>query len=154
MTHSNVLQDDDARACIISKFKLLEFPPPQPSGRVPVTYPMLFNPSMVATEAVPDAGAPVPEDLGGEYGHGRKPFDGAAATAALEAVNVKPCGFHGTGHVKVTFDPSGVPTKEDVDAPATIAKATAACVSKAFGAARVPVFRGSAMTVGKSFTVP
>ena len=55
----NVLQDDDARACIISKFKLLEFPPPQPSGRVSVTYPMLFDPSMVATETVPDAGAPV-----------------------------------------------------------------------------------------------
>ena len=154
VTRSNVLQDDDARSCIVAKFKQLEFPPPQPSGKVPITYPMLFDPSMIAMASAPDAGAAVPEDLGSDYGHGRKPFDMTAALTALKAIDAKACGFHGSGHVKVTFDPSGVATKEEVDAPATISKVLATCISHAYGAARVPVFGGSAITVGKAFNLP
>jgi hypothetical protein len=58
------------------------------------------------------------------------------------------------GHIKITFDPSGVVTKTEVDQPATIPAAAKTCVAKAFAAVRVPVFDGSATTVGKNFTVP
>jgi len=152
VTRSNVLQDDATRDCIVSKFKQLEFPPPQPSGKVPITYPLLLDPSMVAQQEA-DAGAPVaPVD---EYGHDRKPFDAAAAMAALGKVDVKSCGFHGTGHIKLTFDPSGVVTKTEIDTPPALAKQPAgACITKAFAAARVPPFGGSAVTTGKSFNVP
>ncbi len=152
VTHSNVLPDDETRNCIVAKFKQLEFPPPQPSGKVPITYPLLLDPSMAAqaqAEAV-DAGAPA-ED----YGHERKPFNPGAVTAAFAKLDLKPCGFHGAGHVKVTFDPSGVVTKAEVDEPASAAKTpAAACVAKAFATARVSAFDGAPVTLGKSFNVP
>ncbi len=157
VTRSNVLQDDDARSCIVEKFKHLEFQPPSPSGQVPVTYPLMFEPAMAADETAADAGTPPSGDTGDEYGHRRAPFDAAAAAAALAKVDVKSCssptGFHGQGHVKVTFDPSGVPTKAQIDSALANAT-TSACVTKAFMAARIAVFSGSAVTVGKSFTVP
>jgi hypothetical protein len=155
VTRSNVLQDDDARNCVVSKFKMLEFPPPQPSGKVTINYPFLFDPSMAAEAAsAADAGAPAATD---DYAHTRPPFNPANAAAALGPIDVKACasaGYHGVGHVKVTFDPSGVVTKTEVDAPANLAKPAAACVSKAFSAARVSVFGGAAVVVGKSFTIP
>jgi len=151
VTRSNVLQDDDARNCIVAKFRMLEFPPPQPSGKFTVTYPLLFEPS-IATE-VEDAGV----EAGDDYAHTRKPFNTGAASAALSAVDVKPCGqtgYHGSGRIKVTFDPSGVVTKTEVEAQATIPATAKTCISKAFAAARITVFEGSAVTVGKAFTVP
>jgi TonB family protein len=156
VSHSNVLQDDDARNCIVEKFKQIQFPPPNPSGKVPVTYPLMFEPAMAVDENA-DAGAPPSGDTGDEYGHERAAFNPATAASALSKVDVKSCGlpggFHGAGHVKVTFDPSGVPTKAQIDS--TMANATTnACVTKAFMAVRVPVFSGNAVTVGKSFTVP
>jgi hypothetical protein len=154
VTHSNVLQDDDARNCIVSKFRMLEFPPPQPSGKVPITYPLLFDPSLVVVETA-DAGAEAGST--DDYAHSRKPFDQTKATAALAAVDVKlcaPAGYHGSGHIKVTFDPSGVVTKTEIDSPATIAKPASACITKSFAAARIPVFDCSAVTVGKNFAVP
>ena len=154
VTHSNVLPDDEVRACIVAKFRNLEFPPPQPSGKVPITYPLLLDPSMVqAASAAPDAGAPAGDD----YRHQRPPFDRAAAAQALKKVDVHACagGFHGAGHVTVTFDPSGVPIKVEVDSPPSAAKSAAgACVAKAFGAVRIPLFDGDAVKVGKSFRVP
>ncbi len=151
VTKSNVLQDDATRDCIVSKFKQLEFPPPQPSGKVPITYPLLLDPSMVVTET-PDAGAAAPTD---EYGHERKPFNPGAVAAALGKTDIKSCGFHGTGHIKLTFDPSGIVTKTEIDAPANVEKTPAGvCIAKAFSIARVPAFDGGAATIGKSFSVP
>lgn len=156
VSHSNVLQDDEARNCVVEKFKQLEFPPPNPSGKVTVTYPLSFEPAMAADEMT-DAGAPPSGDTGDEYGHVRTAFNSASAAAALAKVDVKSCsrpaGFHGPGHVKVTFDPSGVPTKAQIDTTLSDA-ATSACVTKAFMAVRIAVFSGSAVTVGKSFAVP
>ena len=159
VTHSNVLQDDDARACVVAKFKQLEFPPPQPSGKVPIDYPILFDPTMVAEEMAPaDAGVAQTDPAQNEYNRSRLPFSPGNASKALGAVDVKPCGvtgFHGAGHVKVwSFDPSGVATKAEVDAPASVPPAATACISKLYVAARMPVFAGSAVTVGKNFTVP
>jgi hypothetical protein len=151
VTRSNVLQDDEARNCIVAKFRMLEFPPPQPSGKVPITYALFFEPPLV--DDTQDAGVP----SGDEYAHTRKPFNSGVAAAALAAVDVKPCaqaGHHGAGHVKVTFDSSGVVTKAEVDSPAAIPKAASTCISKAFAAARIAVFDGGAVTVGKSFNIP
>jgi len=150
VTHSNVLPDDDVRACIVSKFRNLEFPPPKPSGKVPITYPLLLDPSMVMTETQATS-APTRDD----YEHGRAPFDRAATAHELSRVDVHACpGFRGIGHVTITFDPSGVPTKTNVDSPAGISRAARACVEKAFAAVRIPVYEGDAVTVGKSFHVP
>ena len=154
VTHSNVLPDDATRDCIVSKFRKLEFPPPQPSGRVPITYPLLLDPTMVvATQETADAGAPPPTD---DYHHGRAPFDTRGAAQSLGKVDLKACTqFHGAGHVKVTFDPSGVVTKATLDSPPGAGKTPGGeCVTKAFAAVRVAVFSGEAVTVGKSFHVP
>ena len=152
VTKSNVLQDDETRNCIVSKFKQLEFPPPQPSGKVPITYPLLLDPSMVATQASADAGAPVEQPIGtGEH----RAFNPANLAAALSKIDAKPCGFHGAGHFKLTFDPSGLVSKVEIDSPATLASSPAgACLVKAYGKATVPPFDGNAVTVGKSFSVP
>lgn len=151
VTRSNVLQDDDARNCVVAKFRMLEFPPPQPSGKVTITYPLLFEPPLV--DDTQDAGV----EAGDDYAHTRKPFNPASVMTAFAAVDLKSCaqtGYHGPSHIKVTFDPSGVVTKTEVDQPATLAPAAKTCIAKAFAAARIPVFEGSAMTVGKNFTVP
>ncbi len=155
VTHSNVLPDDATRDCIVSKFKQLEVPPPQPSGKVPITYPLLLDPSMVTTETA-DAGAPADTTVAVVE---HRLFNPANAAAALGKVDVKACGsagdFHGAGHVKVTFEPTGNVSKVELDAPASAAKTQAgACVVKAFMAARIGVYEGSAVTVGKSFNVP
>ncbi len=156
VTHSNVLPDDATRDCIVSKFKQLEFPPPQPSGKVPITYPLLLDPSMVQLAAA-DAGAS--SDPGLAAPKEPKVFNAANAAAALGTIDVKQCGtqggFHGAGHIKVTFEATGAVTKTEIDTPANIAKTPAGvCVAKAFSAARVPAYEGSPVTVGKSFNVP
>lgn len=153
VTHGNVLPDDAVRACVVAKFRRLEFPPPKPSGKVPITYPLLLDPSMVALDHKPTP----PSPAGDDYHHGRPPFDRAAAGRALTLAEaeVRACkGFQGTGHVRLTFDPSGVPTKTRVDSPAGMPAGARDCVEKAFGAARVPVYEGDAVTVGKSFRIP
>jgi hypothetical protein len=156
VTKSNVLQDDATRDCIVSKFKQLEFPPPQPSGKVPITYPLLLDPSMVAVETT-DAGAPQQDTTIAIVEHHY--FNPANAAGALGKVDVKTCGtaggFHGAGHIKVTFEPGGTVSKAEIDAPPATAKTAAgACVVKAFMAAHIAVFEGSPVTVGKSFNVP
>ena len=155
VTKSNVLQDDATRDCIVSKFKQLEFPPPQPSGKVPITYPLLLDPSMVTTETT-DAGAPSETTVAVVEHH---LFNPANAAGALGKVDVSVCrnagGFHGAGHVKVTFEPGGTVSKTELDAPPTLAGTGAgACVAKAFAAARISPFEGGPVTVGKSFNVP
>jgi hypothetical protein len=154
VTKSNVLQDDETRDCIVSKFKQLEFPPPQPSGKVPITYPLILDPSMVTVETH-DAGAPVEAlNVGVNVGEHRS-FTPANVAAALSKVDPKPCGFHGSGHMKLTFDPSGLVSKVEFDAPATLAtSAFGACLTKLYMKASVPPFDGNAVTIGKSFSVP
>jgi hypothetical protein len=155
VTHSNVLPDDAVRECIVSKFRNLEFPPPQPSGKVPITYPLLLDPSMVA---VAHAGAAAPEATTETVREPRR-FDAAGSTAALARVDLKACGhaggLHGAGHVRITFAPTGRVSKVDVDAPAGAAKtAGGACVAKKFGSVQVSAFDGSPVTIQKSFRVP
>jgi len=154
VTHSNVLPDDATRDCIVSKFKQLEFPPPQPSGKVPITYPLLLDPSMVQLATAPDAGAPVDQQQ--QLGTGEvRAFNAANVAGALSKVNPKGCGFHGSAHAKLTFDPTGAISKIDFDSPASlVGSPLGVCLAKAYGAARVPPFDGSAVTISKSITVP
>lgn len=156
VTRSNVLQDDDARSCIVSKFKQLEFPPPNPSGKVPVTYPLLFEPALALQDDATDGGADAAST--DEYAHTRPPFNQASAATAIAAVSVKSCphsALGGNGHIKLTFDPSGVVTKAEIDSPATLAKTpSGVCIAKAYAAVRVAVFDGSAVTVAKTFAIP
>ncbi len=83
------------------------------------------------------------------------PFDRPAAARAL-AINVTSCkrgdGPVGTGHLKVTFQPSGSVSAVDVDAPYA-ATATGACVAQRYRGVSVPPFAGGPLSVGKSFAI-
>lgn len=85
------------------------------------------------------------------------PFDRGAAAAALGGVNVagckKPDGPTGTGHVTVTFAPSGNVTSAVVDSPPFAGTPVGGCVAGKFRGAHVPAFSGGNVTVGKSFSL-
>ncbi len=83
-------------------------------------------------------------------------FDRHAALTALRGVRVQGCatpqGPFGTGHVKITFAPSGAAVKAKTDAPFAGSE-VGKCVESAYLDARVPPFAGSPVTVGKSFDI-
>jgi predicted Zn finger-like uncharacterized protein len=85
------------------------------------------------------------------------PFDRGAASAALNGVNVASCkkadGPTGSGHVQVTFAPSGAVQSAVADAAPFAGTPVGGCVAGKFRGARIPAFRGAAMTVGKSFSI-
>jgi hypothetical protein len=82
-------------------------------------------------------------------------FDRPRAARAL-AVDVSSCkragGPPGSGHLRVTFQPSGAVSGVDVDAPYA-GTAAGACVAQRYRGASVPAFSGGALTVGKTFTL-
>ncbi|MFO0736120.1 MAG: VIT domain-containing protein [Labilithrix sp.] len=83
-------------------------------------------------------------------------FDRSAASAALSGVNLSHCassGQVGTGHVTVTFSPSGGVQNVVVDDGSFSGTPAGRCVQTAFFNARVPAFNGAPVRVGKSFTV-
>jgi hypothetical protein len=83
------------------------------------------------------------------------PFDRPAAARAL-GISVASCkrgdGPTGTGHVKVTFLPSGAASAVDVEAPYA-GTATGACVAQRYRGATVPPFAGGPLSVGKTFAI-
>jgi hypothetical protein len=85
------------------------------------------------------------------------PFDRGAAATAVSAVNVSSCkqpsGPTGSGHVKVTFEPSGSVSKVDVDQPPFAGTAVGTCIEGKFRTAHVPPFAGGSVTIGKAFSV-
>jgi hypothetical protein len=84
-------------------------------------------------------------------------FDRAAAATALSAIDVSSCasegGPTGTGHMSVTFEPSGVVGLALADQPPFAGTAVGACVASRFRQARIPPFGGAPVKVGKSFVV-
>jgi hypothetical protein len=84
-------------------------------------------------------------------------FDRGAAAAALGRVDVASCkepgGPTGAGHVSITFSPNGLVTSVVVDREPFVGTSVAGCISAKFREARVPVFSGSAVKVGKSFAI-
>jgi hypothetical protein len=85
------------------------------------------------------------------------PFDRGAVAAALATVDLSGCdsagGPTGSGHVRVTFDPSGIVAATEVDQPPFMGTAVGACIASKYHATRVPVFSGHPVTVGKSFVL-
>jgi len=85
------------------------------------------------------------------------PFDRGAAAASLGSINVasckKPDGPTGSGHVNVTFEPSGAVSSAVVDGGPFPGTPVGGCIAGKFRGARVPAFGGSSVKVGKSFTL-
>jgi hypothetical protein len=94
---------------------------------------------------------------GGGGGGSSAPFDRGAAAAALGSVNVAGCkksdGPTGSGHIKITFGPSGSVQSAQVDQPPFAGTAVGGCVAGKFRSAHIPAFSGGSVTVGKSFNI-
>lgn len=87
---------------------------------------------------------------------GSQPFDRTSAAGALAAVGVQHCastGQIGTGHVTVTFSPTGRVSNVVVDDANFAGTPAGRCVQTAFFNARVAPFVGGPASVGKSFTL-
>ncbi|MBX3217940.1 MAG: hypothetical protein KF850_38395, partial [Labilithrix sp.] len=98
---------------------------------------------------------PVDGDLTTQPAFGA-PFDRAAAASALARVGVEQCastGQVGTGHVTVTFAPTGRVSEVVVDDANFSGTPAGRCVQSAFFGAGVPAFSGSPVRVGKSFSI-
>ncbi|MBX3189022.1 MAG: FecR domain-containing protein [Labilithrix sp.] len=99
---------------------------------------------------------PVADDFGVVTPQPERVFDRSAAAGSLARVSVAHCGASGqlgTGHVTVTFAPSGRVSEVIVDDPVFAGTAAGRCVTAAFFGASVAPFTGSPVRVGKSFTV-
>jgi hypothetical protein len=101
------------------------------------------------------AGAACSPDKPGATAQSAPPFDRPAAARAL-GISVASCkrgdGPTGTGHVKVTFLPSGAASAVEVEAPYA-GTATGACVAQRYRGATVPAFAGGPLSVGKTFAI-
>lgn len=86
---------------------------------------------------------------------GSRPFDRAGAASALASINVQSCarpdGPTGSGHVTVTFSPSGFVQSSVVDGGPFTVTAVGACIAARYRSARVSAFDGAPVTLGKSF---
>ena len=83
-------------------------------------------------------------------------FDRGAAAGSLGRIGLGQCsasGQVGTGHVMVTFAPSGRVSQVLVDDATFSGTPAGRCVVAAFFGASVPPFQGGAVKVGKSFTI-
>lgn len=82
-------------------------------------------------------------------------FDKAAAAAAITEVKLARCkatnAAKGEGHVLITFAPDGAARSALVDKGPWVGTPVAKCMAREFKKARVPAFRGDAVTVGKGF---
>jgi len=84
-------------------------------------------------------------------------FDGAAARASLDSVELDSCRAQGApkgyGHAKLTFAPAGNITKVVVDSPAGLSAEAVSCIGSHLATASAPPFEGSPVTVGKTWLV-
>lgn len=82
-------------------------------------------------------------------------FDRQAAATAINEVSLNKCkatnAAKGEGHVTITFAPGGGAQVVKVDKGPWIGTPVAKCMIKEFKKAKVPAFKGEAVTVGKSF---
>jgi predicted Zn finger-like uncharacterized protein len=92
-------------------------------------------------------------------GGGTAPFDRSAAAGALGgiAASAQSCksgsGPTGSGHAKITFQPSGHVSSVEIDGGPFPGTSVGGCVAGKFRGAHIPAFSGGAVTVGKSFTI-
>jgi hypothetical protein len=82
-------------------------------------------------------------------------FDKQAAVTAITEVSLQKCratnAEKGEGHVTITFGPGGTAQNAQVDKGPWIGTPVAKCMAKEFKKAKVPAFKGDAVTVGKTF---
>jgi hypothetical protein len=82
-------------------------------------------------------------------------FDKSAAITAIAEVNLAKCkatnAARGEGHVTITFAPTGAVQVAQVDKGPWVGSPVAKCMAKEFKKAKVPAFKGDAVTVGKVF---
>ena len=82
-------------------------------------------------------------------------FDKMAASTAIGEVDLSKCkatnAARGEGHAKITFAPAGEASEAKIDKGPWVGTPVARCMIKAFKTAKVPAFRGDAITVGKTF---
>jgi hypothetical protein len=82
-------------------------------------------------------------------------FDRQAAVTAITEVNLQKCkatnAAKGEGHVTITFSPAGAAQNAVIDKGPWIGTPVAKCMQREFKKAKVPAFKGAAVTVGKSF---
>lgn len=82
-------------------------------------------------------------------------FDKGAAGKAIDEVDLSKCkatnAAKGEGHVMITFAPAGEASEAKIDKGPWVGTPVAKCMTKAFKKAKVPAFKGDAITVGKSF---
>lgn len=82
-------------------------------------------------------------------------FDKQAAVSAIAEVNLQKCkatnAVKGEGHVTITFSPAGAAETVRIDKGPWIGTPVAKCMQREFKKAKVPSFKGDAVTVGKTF---
>ena len=82
-------------------------------------------------------------------------FDRQAAVTAITEINLAKCKATnaptGDGHVTITFAPGGAAQNAVVDKGPWVGTPVAKCMAKEFKKAKVPAFKGEAVTVGKTF---
>lgn len=82
-------------------------------------------------------------------------FDRVAAAAALGEVNLQKCratnAARGSGHVTITFGPSGSVDSALIDKGPWAGTPVGKCMLGAFKKVKIPAFKGGPVTVGKSF---
>jgi hypothetical protein len=100
---------------------------------------------------------PVDEDSSiGVTNFGPQPFDRVAAAGALAGISVAHCGASGqvgTGHLTVTFAPSGRVSDVVVDDANFSGTPAGRCARAAFFNAVIAPFSGGAQRMGKSFVI-
>ena len=81
----------------------------------------------------------------------------AALAGALGAIDVGSCkspgGPTGSGHVRITFAPSGQAIAADVDGPPFAGTDVGRCVAEKYKSAHVAPFTGNNLNVGRSFRI-
>lgn len=82
-------------------------------------------------------------------------FDKTAAVTAITEANIAKCkatnAAKGEGHVTITFATSGDASDVKIDKGPWLGTPVAKCMTKEFKKAKVPAFKGDAVTVGKTF---
>src|SRR5437763_743528 len=80
-------------------------------------------------------------------------FDKQAAITAIGEVRLQKCkatnAVKGEGHVMITFAPTGGAQAATIDKGPWVGTPVAKCMAKEFKKAKVPAFKGEAITVGK-----
>jgi hypothetical protein len=130
-------------------------PPPTPTVATHVATPTVTVAPLACCPGESDSACQIRRAVGAQCES--HDFDRAAATRALEAVDISMCknpsAPSGQGHVVVMLQADGTASKADVDAPPFAGTEAGRCIARAYRRVRVPAFTGAPVTVGKRFNL-